>query len=188
MYLHGADGLTATLELEVAAVAVAVPWGRAPAVLTAVADRFAGSVGGQAVSVEAGALVGRHTASEGAARIALRLAVLAALRLQGIPLAALALVPVIAHPIATAQGAGGDALALGGTNMARDADTGVRSRADSVVAIIGANRLAAAVNVRDRCLKPEHLSQQLYTSEKRKHFNRQLAYEFNALIGRLFDF
>jgi len=40
----------------------------------------------------------------------------------------------------------------------------------------------------DRCLKPEHLSQQLYTSEKRKHFNRQLAYEFNALIGRLFDF
>jgi len=148
MYLHGADGLTATLELEVAAVAVAVPWSRAPAVLAAVADRFAGSVGGQAVSVEAGALVGRHTASEGAARIALRLAVLTALRLQGISLAALALVPVIAHPIATAQGAGRDALALGGAHVARDADTGVRSGADSVVAIIGANRLAAAVNVR----------------------------------------
>ncbi|XP_044251145.1 epidermal growth factor-like protein isoform X1 [Drosophila takahashii] len=40
----------------------------------------------------------------------------------------------------------------------------------------------------DRCLKPDQLIQQLNTSEKRKHFNRQLAYEFNALIGRLFNF
>jgi len=40
----------------------------------------------------------------------------------------------------------------------------------------------------DRCLKADRLSQHLNTSEKRKHFNRQLAYEFNALIGRLFNF
>lgn len=123
-------------------------WSRALAILATITHWFAGSVGGQAISVEAGALIGRHTASKGATGLAFRLAVLTSLRLKRVSLAALALIPLVAHSVAAAQGTGGDALALGGANVAGHADTGIRSSADSIPAVIRADRLTAAVDVR----------------------------------------
>lgn len=131
----------------IACVAAALTGGRALSVLTAIAHRLAGSVRRLAVALQAGTLVGGHTVTEGTARLALRLTVLAGHRLQDISLATPALVPFVAHPVAATQGTGGDALALGGPDMAWNADAGVRRRADTVGAVVGADGLAAAVDV-----------------------------------------
>lgn len=147
IHLHGAYGLAASIYLLVAYVAAALTGGRALSVLTAIAHRLAASVRRLAVALQAGAFVGGHTVSEGTARLALRLTVLTGHLFQDISLATLALVPFVAHPVATTQGAGGDALSLGGPDMAGNADAGVRRRADPVGAVVGADWLAAAVDV-----------------------------------------
>lgn len=136
------------MELQVAPVAGAVPRSSASAVLAALTDRLAAAVGGHAIALQAGTLVGCDAPTEGASWAALRLTVLACRRLQRVALAATALVGLVAHPVAAAQRAGGDAPALGRAHMSGNADAGVGRRADSVGTVIGADGLTAAVDMR----------------------------------------
>lgn len=77
----------------------------------------------------------------------MRQAVLAANRIQCITISATTFVLLIAHPIATAQRTGRDALALGRTQMSRYTDASIGSRTDAIGTAIITDRFADAIDV-----------------------------------------
>lgn len=146
-YLLLANGFAASLQLLVARVAAALSWRRALSIFAVVADGSTAAIGGTTIAMQAVAFVGRHTAAVGAARITFRQAVLATYRVQCVALTAATLVLIVAHAIAAAEWAGGDAFTLNGSHMSWHAYTGIGRRADAIGAVVLANRLAASINM-----------------------------------------
>lgn len=139
--------ITTTLDLEVARPTAALTRRRAFSILAILTDRSTAAIRIGTISWQAVALVGRHTASISTARITVGLAVLAANGIQCVTLSATAFVLLIAYPIATAQGAGRDALALRRTHMSRYTDTCVGRRTDAIGTAIVTDRFTDAIDM-----------------------------------------
>lgn len=146
-YSRLANGIAASFDLRVACVTGALTRRSAFSVLAILADWSTTSIGIGTISLQAGALVGCHTATVATAGITVGHAVLAAHGIQSVALPATAFVLFIAHPVATTKRAGGDALALFSPHMSRYANTRVGSRADAVGATIVADWIAQAKDV-----------------------------------------
>lgn len=116
-------------------------------VLAILADWGTTAIGIGTISLQAGALVGCHTATVATAGITVGHAVLTANGIQSVALTATAFVLFIAYSIAATQRAGRDALSLFSPHMSRYADTRVGSRTNAVGATINADRIAEAKDV-----------------------------------------
>lgn len=142
-----ANGFAASLHLQITRMAAAVSRRCALPILALLADGSTATIRPSAISLEAITFIGCHATSIGTAWIAHRLAVLPANGIQCITLMTATFILLSAHPIATAQGARGDALSLDGPHMFWHTDAGIWRSANAIGAIIIADWFTATIDV-----------------------------------------